>query len=118
MPATMIEKWIAKIEGDDIFICQVLLKQTPKLWTYVPRPHGEGNNTGIGFKGTKESHSWLLRFNKRFGRGDKQFYDTYEEARNAMHERLLSRLATAKRNLDKATDLLDTFTSVPYEKQD
>lgn len=115
---TIIEKWAVHIEDDDIFIYQVQLKQTPKLWTLVKQPHGDGKNTAIGFGGTRISKTVALGYQSRFNRGGSRFYDTYEEAREALHKKLLERLASAKRRLDQAADLLDLFTGVHYEKQD
>lgn len=119
MTDTIIDKWVIHIDGDDdIFIHQVWLKQTPKLWMLKPFDHGEGKNTAIGFDGTKCYITSLLQWKSRFSRGDSRFYDTYEEAREALHKRLIERREAAERKLKKCGKLLDLFNSVPYEKQD
>lgn len=118
MTATIIEKWVTHVEDDDIFIFQVWLKQTVKLWTVQLQPHGEGKNTPVGFGGTHIGLHTALGWKTRFGKGDKRFHDTYEEAREALKQRLVDNITDCKRKHDKALGLLDLFESVHYEKRD
>lgn len=102
----------------DIFIFQVGMRETAKQLRHIANEPGEGKCTAIGFNGTKQSHRWLLGFNTLFDKGDRRFFDTYEEARNNMLSQIQGRIANAERELKRAQALEDLFNSVPYIRKD
>jgi hypothetical protein len=116
-PKKNVDKWVAKIQDDDVFIFQIGMRETTKQLRHVPEEPGEGKCTAVGFNGTKQSHRWLLGFNTVFDKNDSRFHNTYEEARNSMIKQIEKRVETAKRQLEKAQALEDLFNSVPYVKQ-